>query len=185
MDTNLSAWIELSLWRSKRCHEHSMVKFESMRLSSTPYMRVHYWTSVSLEGCTSANFSHYILSWYRDEGFVSNRSKDVSHEIYSCTMELPNECASFVVIFVLFCFFHLGRLCDLCLAKNAGKSFIHRTKIYCLVTTSYELFNGLQAFLFFLLSGIKVGIERKQILHPWVADQSTAFLFTHGSHLNV
>ena len=30
-DTNLSAWIELSLWRCKRCHEHSMVKFVSAR----------------------------------------------------------------------------------------------------------------------------------------------------------
>ena len=70
------------------------------------------------------------------------------------------------------------------LAKNAGRAFIHRTKIYCLVT-SYEVFNRLQAFLVFLLSVIKVGIERKQILLSWVADQSTAFLFTYGSHLNV
>ena len=31
MDTNLSAWIELSVWRSKRCHEHSVVKFISTR----------------------------------------------------------------------------------------------------------------------------------------------------------
>ena len=31
VDTNLSAWIELSLWRCKRCHEHSMVKFVSTR----------------------------------------------------------------------------------------------------------------------------------------------------------
>ena len=31
VDANLSAWIELSLWRCKRCHEHSMVKFVSTR----------------------------------------------------------------------------------------------------------------------------------------------------------
>ena len=91
-------------------------------------------------------------------------------------MELPNEFASFVVIFVLFCF-HLDDSVTSVLAKNAGRAFIHRTKIYCLVTTSYEVFNRLQAFLFFLLSGIKVGIERKQILLSWVAD--------YGSHLNV
>ena len=71
------------------------------------------------------------------------------------------------------------------LNKNAGKAFIHWTKIYCLVTKLYEIFNRLQAFLFFLLWGIKVGIERKHILHSWVADQSTAFLLARGSHLNV
>ena len=27
VDKNLSAWIELSVWRCKRCYEHSMVKF--------------------------------------------------------------------------------------------------------------------------------------------------------------
>ena len=36
-------------------------------------------------------------------------------------------------------------------AKNAGKAVIHRKKIYCLVTTLYEVFNRLQAFLFLLL----------------------------------
>ena len=51
--------------------------------------------------------------------------------------------------------------------------------------TLYEVFNRLQAFLFFLLWGIKVGIERKHILHSWLADQSTAFLLAHGSHLNI
>ena len=34
------------------------------------------------------------------------------------------------------------------LAKKAGKASIHRKKIYCLVTTFYEVFNRLQAFLF-------------------------------------
>ena len=71
------------------------------------------------------------------------------------------------------------------LDKNAAKAFIHRTKIYCVVTKLYEVFNRLQAFLYFLLWGIKVGIERKHIFHSWVADQSTAFLLAHGSHLNV
>ena len=36
-------------------------------------------------------------------------------------------------------------------AKNAGKAVIHRKKIYCLVTTLYEVFNRLQAFHLFLL----------------------------------
>ena len=34
------------------------------------------------------------------------------------------------------------------LAKKAGKAFIHMNKINCLVTTLYEVFNRLQAFLF-------------------------------------
>ena len=67
------------------------------------------------------------------------------------------------------------------LVKNGGKAFIHWTKIYCLVTKLYEVFNRLQAFLFFLLWGI----ERKHILHSWVPDQSTPFLLARGSHLNV
>ena len=40
MDTNLSTWIELSLWRSKRCHEHSMVKFVSTRGYPIPHICV-------------------------------------------------------------------------------------------------------------------------------------------------
>ena len=31
LDTNIYAWIELSIWRRKRCHVHSMVKFVSTR----------------------------------------------------------------------------------------------------------------------------------------------------------
>ena len=99
-------------------------------------------------------------------------------------MELPNECVSFVVIFVLFCF-HLGRLCDLCFSQNVGRAFIHRTKIYCLVTTLYEVFNRQQAFLFFPSVGNQGGNRKKHILHSWVADQSTGFLLAYGSHLNV
>ena len=64
------------------------------------------------------------------------------------------------------------------LAKSAGKAFIHVTKIYCLVTTLYEVLNRLQAF---LLWGFKVGIEREHF--SWVADQSTGFPLAHGSHL--
>ena len=71
------------------------------------------------------------------------------------------------------------------LAKNAGKVIVHVTKRNYLVTTLYEVFNRLQAFPFFFLWGIKVGIQRKQILHSRVADQSTGFIFARGSHFNV
>ena len=55
------------------------------------------------------------------------------------------------------------------LAKNAGKVIVHVTKRNYLVTTLYEVFNRLQAFLFSFLWGIKVEIQRKQILHSRVS----------------
>ena len=48
VDTTLSAWIELSLGRCKRCHEHSMVKFVTTRGYLLLPSCVCYWTSVSL-----------------------------------------------------------------------------------------------------------------------------------------
>ena len=41
MDTNIAAWIELSLGRCKRCHEHSMVNFVSMRDYLIPLICVY------------------------------------------------------------------------------------------------------------------------------------------------
>ena len=46
--------------------------------------------------------------------------------------------------------------------------------------TLYEVFNRLQAFLFFLLWGINVGMEGKR-----VPVQSTGFLLARGSYHNV
>ena len=144
------------------------------RLSNTYYMRLHSWTSVTLRRLYIDQF----LSLHfknRNEDFLSKGSKDILHDnkILSCTMELPNESASFVVIFVLFSFgtnlwLHV-------LTKNTRKAFIHMTKINCLVTTLCEVFNKLKAF-FFPFLGINEGIKRKQILHALVADQSTGFL---------
>ena len=94
-------------------------------------------------------------------------------------MELPNESASLVVIFVLFYFFSFGtNLWSHAFTKNTGKAFIHMTKINCLVTTLYEVFNRLQPFLFFFFPFLEIneGIKRKHILHSLVADQSAGFL---------
>ena len=96
-------------------------------------------------------------------------------------MELPNESASFVVIFVLFCFvFIQDEFVTCALAKNTRKAFFHVAKIYCLVMTLYEVFNRLQAFLFFLFWGINVGMEGKR-----VPVQSTGFLLARGSFLKI
>ena len=146
------------------------------RLSNTYYMRLHSWTSVTLRRLYIGQF----LSLHfknRNEDFLSKGSKDILHDnkILSCPFELPNESASFVVIFVLFSFgtnlwLHV-------LTKNTGKAFIHMTKINCLVTTLYEVFNRLQAFLFFSFFWESTeGIKRKHILHSLVADQNTGFL---------
>ena len=100
-------------------------------------------------------------------------------------MELPYKSARFVVIFVcLFCF-HLGRICDLYFRQKYWKSFYSYDRNILFGYDIYEVFKRLQAFFFFLLWGIKVGIERKQILHCWVADQSTGFLLARRSHLNI
>ena len=46
------------------------------------------------------------------------------------------------------------------LAKKAGKAFIHMNKIKCLVTTLYEVFNRLQAFLFLFFCLLFFGNQR-------------------------
>ena len=55
-------------------------------------------------------------------------------------MEVPNKSASFVVIFVLFCF-HLGRICDLCFSQKCWKSFYSQDKN---ILFSYEIIRGIQ-----------------------------------------
>ena len=159
--------------------KNNRIKFVSTR----DYLIPPIWVCIpervwAYEGCTSVNFPHYILSRNREEGFVSNGSKDILHDnkIFSCPMELLNKSASLVVIFVLFSFatslwLHL-------LTKNTGKAFIHMTKINCLVMTLYEVFNRLRSISFFFCSflWINEGIKRKHILHSSVADQSTGFL---------
>ena len=119
----------------------------------------------------------------RDEGFVSKGSKDIllDNKIFSCTMEWPNESVSLVVIFALFCF-HLERICDLCFSQNCWKSFnsCDKKKPF-----RYEIIQAISISFFILLWEIRVGIERKCILHSWVADQNTGFRLARGSYLNV
>ena len=154
------------------------------RLSDTSYMRVYYWTSVSLRRLYIDQFpSLHFKDW--DEVFVSKGSKDISHanKTFLCTMELPNKSASFVVIFVLFCR-HLGLICDLYFRQKYWKSFYSCDNN---ILFGYDIIQGIQqatSISFFLLWGIKVGVERKHILHSWVADQSTGFLLARGS-LNI
>ena len=66
-------------------------------------------------------------------------------------MELPNESASFVMIFLLFCF-HLGLICGVCFSQKGWKSFYSSEKIKLF---SYDIIRGIQqatsiSFSFFL-----------------------------------
>ena len=138
------------------------------RLSNTSFMHLHSWASVSLRRLYIGQF----LSLHfknRNEDFLSKGSKDILHDnkIFSCIMELPNECVSLDVIFVLFCF-NLGRVCDLMFSPKIPEKLL------------FILIRGIQQAtsisFFFSFLGINEEIKRKHILHPLVADQSTGFL---------
>ena len=159
LDTNISAWIDLTLKVKKMLWALDGKIRIHVQSSNTSYMRLHSRTSVSLRRLYVAQFLslHFVD---RDEDFLSKGFKDIWHDnkIFSCTMELPNEPASLVVIFICFVSFSLGtNLWPHLSTKNTGKAFIHMAKINCLVTTLYELFNRLQGF--FLL-GFFLGNQR-------------------------
>ena len=86
-----------------------------------------------------------------------------------------------VSLWSLFCFvFSFGtNLWPHVVTKNTGKAVIHMTNINCLVTSLYEVFNRLEAFLFsfFFFFGNERGNQKKtHFLHSLIADQSTGFL---------
>ena len=157
------------------------------RLSNTSFMHLHSWASVSLRGLYIGQF----LSLHfknRDEDFLSKGSKDILHDnkILSCTMELPNESASLVVIFVCFVLFSFGTNLWLhVLTKNTRKAFIHMTKINCLVTTLYEVFNKLKAFFFFLFWESTRESKENTFCTLWLPIRAQVFLLARGSHHNI
>ena len=124
------------------------------RLSNTSYMRLYSWTSVSLRRLYIGQF----LSLHfkdRDKDVLSKGSKDILHDnkIFSCTMELPNESASLVVIFVLFYFvFIWDESVTSCFHQKYRKSFYSYDKNKL---SSYDIIRGIQQattipFFFFL-----------------------------------
>ena len=94
-------------------------------------------------------------------------------------MELPNESASLVVIFVLLYFvFIWDESVTSCFHQKYRKSFYSydRNKLF-----SYDIIRGIQqatsiSSFFFLFWETTRGIKRKHILHSLVVDQSTGFL---------
>ena len=93
-------------------------------------------------------------------------------------MELPNESASLVVIFVLFYFVLIwDESVTSCFHQKYRKSFYSYDKNKL---SSYDIIRGIQQAtsipFFFPFLEINEGIKRKHILHSLVADQSTGFL---------
>ena len=122
------------------------------RLSNTYYMRLHSWTSVTLRRLYIGQF----LSLHfkdQNEDFLSKGLKDILHDnkILSCTMELPNESASLVVI--LFCFVVIwDESVTSCFHQKYRKSFYSydKNKLF-----SYDIIRGIQqvtsiSFFYFL-----------------------------------
>ena len=149
------------------------------RLSDTSYMRLHSWTSVSLRRLYIGQFLSLHFK-HRDEDFLSKGLKDILHDnkILSCTMELPNESASLVVI--LFCFVVIwDESVTSCFHQKYRKSFYSydKNKLF-----NYDIIRGIQQTtsiffkILFNFLGINEGIKRKHILRSLVADQSTGFL---------
>ena len=179
LDTNISAWIELTLKVKKMLWALDGKIRIHVQLSNTSYMRLHSRTSVSLRRLYVAQFLslHFVD---RDEDFLSKGFKDIWHDnkIFSCTMELPNESASLVVIFVLFYFvFIWDESVTSCFHQKYRKSFYSYDKNKL---SSYDIIRGIQQAtsipFFFPFLEINEGIKRKHILHSLVADQSTGFL---------
>ena len=147
------------------------------RLSNTSYMRLHSWTSASLRRLYIGQFLTLHFK-DREEDFLNKESKDILHynKIFSCTMELPNDSASLVVIFVLFCFVLIWDESVTFFNQKYQKSFYSYEKNNLF---SYDIIRGTQqatsiSFFFFLEN--QRGSQKKTYLHSLVADQSTGFL---------
>ena len=112
------------------------------RLSNTSFMHLHSWASVSLRRLYIGQFLS-LHSKNRDEDFLSKGSKDILHDnkIFSCTMELPNDSASLVVIFVLFCFVLIWDESVTFFNQKYQKSFYSYEKNNLF---SYDIIRGIQ-----------------------------------------
>ena len=112
------------------------------RLSNTSYMRLHSWTSASLRRLYIGQFLTLHFK-DREEDFLSKESKDILHynKIFSCTMELPNDSASLVVIFVLVWFVLIWDESVTFFNQKYRKSFYSYDKNNLF---SYDIIRGIQ-----------------------------------------
>ena len=112
------------------------------RLSNTSYMRLHSWTSASLRRLYIGQFLTLHFK-DREEDFLNKESKDILHynKIFSCTMELPNDSACLVVIFVLFFFVLIWDESVTFFNQKYRKSFYSYEKNNLF---SYDIIRGIQ-----------------------------------------
>ena len=111
MDSNLSAYIESSLWRCKRCHEHSMVKFVSTRgYLITPICmcitkqeranrQIHVWEK-------SSDKEEHALPAYFSERWVNHEPLSPSARCFILLSEHSQVLTFFGPGFPLLCFMH-------------------------------------------------------------------------------
>ena len=164
LDTNIPAWIELTLTvKNMLWTLDGKIRIHA-QLSNTSYMRLHSWTSVSLR---RLYIGHFLSLHFkdRDEDFPSKGLKDILHDnkIFSCTMELPNESASLVVIFVLLYFvFIWDESVTSCFHQKNQKSFYSHDKNKLF---SYDIIRGIQQAtsisFFFFFFGNQRGNQKK------------------------
>ena len=109
------------------------------------------------EGCTSANFSHYIL---RTETKTSSAKDQRIYYIITKYFHAPWNYQMTLLVSFWFLFSFGTHLWPV-LTKNARKAFVHMTRINCLVTTLFEVFNRLEAFLFYPFLGNQRGTQKK------------------------
>ena len=152
------------------------------RLSNTSYMHLYSRTSVSLRRLYIGQF----LSLHfkdRDEDVLSKGSKDILHynKIFSCTMELPNDSASLVLIFVF-----IWDASVTCFNQKCPKSFCSydKNKLF-----SYDIIRGIQqarsiSFLSFFRESTRDSKENT-FCTLWEPIRAQVFLLARGSHHNV
>ena len=115
-------WMQIYLLKLNYLFGNGKIRINA-RVSNTSFIRVCYWTSVSLRRLYSGQFPPLHFK-DRDEGLVSKGSKDILHEnkIFLCTMYQMNLLVSLWFLICLFCC-HLGRICDLYFRQKYWKSF--------------------------------------------------------------
>ena len=135
------------------------------RLSNISYIRWHSWTSASLRRLYIGQFLTLQFK-DREEDFLNKESKDILHynKIFSCTMELPNDSASLVVIFVLFCFVLIWDESVTFFNQKYQKSFYSYEKNNLF---SYDIIRGTQQATSISFWRINEGVKRKLICTLW------------------
>ena len=132
-------------------------------LSNTSYMHLYSRTSVSLRRLYIGQF---LSLHFKDRDEVSSAKDQRIYYMITKYFHAPwnYQMNLLVSLWFLFCFVLFSFRTNLwphLLTKNIRKAFIHMTRINCLVTTLFEVFNRLEAFLFYPFLGNQRGTQKK------------------------